>query len=203
LKWSSDHRTHHQYTDTDKDPYNAHLGLLWSHLLWIFYSKKNESHYRWDFLTLNQKKLAQKFPNCQDLVKNPLVRLQHAISLPLGVILSLSIPALIGWAVGGDVWAYVLVAGFLRITLLHHSTFTINSLAHYWGKKNYPSLDTAKDSFLVALISLGEGYHNYHHTFPSDYRNGVLAHQFDPTKWVIYLCSKVGFTWDLKRMQRS
>lgn len=198
LKWSSDHRTHHQFTDTDKDPYNANLGLLWSHLLWIFFSKKSDANFRLHFFK-GAEALAKEFPNCQDLIKNPLIRFQHALSLPLGVILSLAIPAAVGYFVGGDVWAYVLVAGFARITLLHHSTFTINSLAHFWGKKNYHNNDSSKDSFWVALISLGEGYHNYHHSYPTDYRNGIRAYHFDPTKWVIFTCSRLGLTWDLKR----
>ncbi|MEE2742646.1 MAG: acyl-CoA desaturase, partial [Bdellovibrionota bacterium] len=102
-----------------------------------------------------------------------------------------------------DIWGYVLIGGFLRIIFVHQSTFSINSLAHMFGETPHSEEHTAKDSFYCALITFGEGYHNFHHTFPNDYRCGPFLHHFDPTKWVIVGLSKVGLTRDLKRTPKS
>ena len=98
--------------------------------------------------------------------------------------------------------AMFLVAGLLRFVLNHHFTFFINSLAHIWGAQPYAKKDSSRDNFLLALVTYGEGYHNFHHTFQSDYRNGVRAWQFDPSKWIIWTASKLGMTWKLKRMKK-
>lgn len=197
LKWSADHRKHHSFTDTEKDPYNAKLGFLWSHVLWIFFSDPAEKALRFSGAS-NEARLLQQFPQCRDLVKNPLVRLQHRISIPFGILFGFGIPLAFGIHYN-MVLEYVLVAGFLRTTLVHNSTFFINSLAHIWGTQPHSDKDTARDSVAMAFLALGEGYHNYHHSFPNDYRNGTQALHFDSTKWLIYGFSKVGATWNLKR----
>jgi len=196
LKWSSDHRKHHSFTDTEKDPYNAKLGFLWSHILWIFYSDPEESNARMSGETSSQS-LQKTFPNCRDLISKRMIRIQHSISIPLGLVLSFGIPAFLGY-LAGDVWGYLLIAGFLRVALLHNSTFFINSLAHIWGEQPHSSKDTSRNSFILALLALGEGYHNYHHTYPTDYRNGIKAYHFDPTKWIIRSLSWVGLTHNLR-----
>ena len=94
-----------------------------------------------------------------------------------------------------------IVAGALRITLSHHGTFCINSLCHLIGKRTY-SNSTARDNWLTALLTFGEGYHNYHHKFPLDYRNGVRFYQFDPTKWLIRGLSYIGLTSNLRRVPK-
>jgi len=83
--------------------------------------------------------------------------------------------------------------------VLQHCTFCINSLCHYIGRQTYSSKCSARDSWLTALVTFGEGYHNYHHEFPYDYRNGVKPWQFDPTKWIIWTLSKVGLVKHLRR----
>ena len=93
-----------------------------------------------------------------------------------------------------------LIAGALRITLLHHSTFCINSLCHLLGKRTYSDHSSARDNWLSALITLGEGYHNYHHRFPIDYRNGIQLYHFDPTKWLIYGLYYFGLASGLRRI---
>ena len=200
LKWSADHRKHHSFTDTAKDPYNAKLGFWWSHVLWIFYSEPAEQAFRFSGATQKERLLAE-FPQCHDLVKSRMVRMQHACSIYLGLILSFVIPLLFGLYFG-DVWGYLLVAGFLRITAIHNSTFFINSLAHIWGKKPYSDKDTSRDSTFLAFFALGEGYHNYHHAFPNDYRNGIAPYHFDPTKWLIKALSWVGLTQNLRVARR-
>jgi stearoyl-CoA desaturase (delta-9 desaturase) len=104
----------------------------------------------------------------------------------------------LAWITGDLVGAFVI--GFLlRTFVVHHSTWFINSLAHMWGAKPYSSEHSAVNNFILAVLTLGEGYHNYHHTFAGDYRNGVRWYQFDPPKYLIWFLSKLGLAWDLKR----
>lgn len=93
-----------------------------------------------------------------------------------------------------------LVAGLLRLVLTHHFTFFINSLCHMFGTRPYTDENTARDNGLLAIVTWGEGYHNYHHYFQYDYRNGVKWWQYDPTKWIIGLLAKVGLASNLKRV---
>ena len=197
LQWASDHRTHHNLTDTDGDPYNSSLGFWWAHMLWIFYPYKRERNSRLTWMT-DTALLSQEFPNCLDLVNNPLIRLQHTTAIPCGFFLTFGIPALCGLYFG-EFWSYILVAGFLRGAIVHQFTFSINSLAHIMGTQPYTDRDTSRDSLILALITAGEGYHNYHHAYPTDYRNGAKLYHFDPTKWLIAGLSYLGLTWDLKR----
>src|SRR5439155_14850180 len=93
-----------------------------------------------------------------------------------------------------------LIGGIARVVVLHHSTFLINSACYTIGRQPYSRTCTARDCLLMALLTFGEGYHNYHHEFPYDYRNGVKRWQFDPTKWLIWILSKIGLTSDLRKV---
>ena len=97
----------------------------------------------------------------------------------------------------GDYWGGYFVAGVARLVFVHHSTFCVNSLAHWAGDAHYTDGHTARNSFITALVTLGEGYHNFHHEFPSDYRNGVEWWQYDPTKVFIYIASLLGLAYNL------
>jgi stearoyl-CoA desaturase (delta-9 desaturase) len=110
-------------------------------------------------------------------------------------------PALVGWFWGGAPGALgaFLVAGVARVVVLQHCTFFINSACHTIGSRPYSSRCSARDSWIMALFTFGEGYHNYHHEFQHDYRNGVKAWQFDPTKWTIWTLSKLGLVRNLRR----
>ncbi len=198
LKWSADHRRHHSFVDTGKDPYNARLGFLWSHILWIFYANGKEqggAHYSGES---SVESLSKQYPNCRDLIKDPLIRFQHAYALPLGALLCFGVPALIALATGGSVVAYIMVAGFTRLAFVHHCTYFINSLCHIWGEQPHSDKHTAVDNPWVAFLSYGEGFHNYHHSYPNDYRNGIKFYHFDPTKWVIRGLSYFGQTHNLR-----
>ena len=89
--------------------------------------------------------------------------------------------------------------GFLRIALIHHTTFLVNSVAHLYGRRPYDEHSTARDNGLLAFITNGEGYHNFHHKFPADFRNGVRWYQWDPTKWLILLLHRVGLARNLRK----
>ena len=101
----------------------------------------------------------------------------------------------LGW---GDYWGGYFIAGVARLVFVHHSTFCVNSLAHWVGAATYTDGHTARNSIITAFVTLGEGYHNFHHEFPNDYRNGVEWWQYDPTKVFIYCAKLLGFAHDLR-----
>ena len=133
-----------------------------------------------------------------DLERDRLLAFQHRYYPWIGLVSGVLLPTAIGWALGDALGAF-LVAGGLRLVFVYHVTFSINSFAHTLGTQPYSDRNSSRDSFVAALLSMGEGYHNFHHTFPADYRNGVRAYQFDPSKWTIRLLSMVGMTRNLKR----
>jgi stearoyl-CoA desaturase (delta-9 desaturase) len=141
----------------------------------------------------------QSIENVKDLYADPLIRFQDRFYLYLAVAVGFGVPTLLAWA-WGDPLGGLLWAGFLRLAVQYQATFSINSVAHWIGRRPYSTETSARDSWIAALLTLGEGYHNYHHRFPADYRNGVRIYQFDPTKWWVWLLSKIGLAWDLKRV---
>jgi stearoyl-CoA desaturase (delta-9 desaturase) len=185
LIWGSQHRTHHRFVDDwDKDPYSARRGFWFSHMGWIL---RNYPSGRNDF------------SNARDLERDPIVMFQHRYYLPLAIGMNIGLPLALGWAVG-DVWGVFLLAGLLRLVVNHHCTWFINSLAHMWGSQPYTDENTARDNGALALLTYGEGYHNFHHIFQNDYRNGVRWWQWDPTKWLIATLSAMGLADNLKRV---
>jgi stearoyl-CoA desaturase (delta-9 desaturase) len=183
LHWSSDHRDHHKYVDHDGDPYAAPKGFWFSHIGWMLRDYQGEQY--------------SNYNNVRDLQQNPIVAWQHRHYLSLVLLMNLGVPLLLG-IVLNDLWGMLLFAGLLRLIICQHSTFFINSLAHIWGTRPYSVKNTARDNHLLALLTFGEGYHNFHHHFASDYRNGVKWWQFDPTKWLIWSLSKIKLANNLK-----
>ncbi|MAE58246.1 MAG: hypothetical protein CME69_05155 [Halobacteriovorax sp.] len=181
LKWCNDHRVHHGKVDTEEDPYNINEGFFYAHMGWILL-QENIEDYRYS----------------KDLLKDPLVMLQHRFYLPMIVVFGFLLPAIIGHVFFDSFLGGLFVAGFLRVVVVHHATFFINSLCHMVGNRPYDKEQTARDSWLMAFFTFGEGYHNFHHTFQADYRNGIKAYHFDPTKWLIKSLSYIGFTSGLR-----
>ncbi len=184
LKWAFDHRLHHKHVDKEGDPYGTQKGFWHSHVLWLF-EKQEEINPR----------------VVRDLLENKLVVFQHRYYGRLATATNVVLTVLVGLIVG-DIIGALVFAFLLRLFLAHHSTWFINSLAHIWGSKPYSSEHSAVNNFILALLTYGEGYHNYHHTFAGDYRNGVRWYQFDPPKYLIWLMSKVGLASDLQRVNR-
>ena len=186
LKWSSDHRDHHRYVDKDWDPYSIKRGGLWAHILWLFYSEPAERTYE----------------NVPDLQANRLVRWQYRWNNWIGIFAGFGIPtaigALFGRPLGGLLWG-----GFLRIAVIHHTTFLVNSVAHLYGSRPYTEENSARDNALLAFVTNGEGYHNFHHKFPSDFRNGVRWYQWDPTKWLISVLRFAGLARELRKTPKA
>jgi stearoyl-CoA desaturase (delta-9 desaturase) len=185
LVWASMHRVHHRHVDdVDHDPYSAKRGLWFSHIGWML---RNHPSGKLDLR------------NAKDLESNAIVRFQHKYYLWIAIGMNVGVPLLLG-ILHGDIWGSLLLGGFLRLVVSHHCTFFINSLAHYWGSRPYTAENTARDNGFIALFTWGEGYHNYHHLFQWDYRNGVRWWQYDPTKWAISAFTWLGLARSLKRV---
>jgi stearoyl-CoA desaturase (delta-9 desaturase) len=185
LVWAATHRVHHKHVDdVDHDPYSIKRGFWFAHMGWML---------------RNYPSSELDYSNARDLQQDPLVMFQQRHYLGLALGMNIAFPLLVG-AACGDPWGCLMLGGLLRLVVNHHLTFFINSLAHYWGRRPYTAENTARDNDLIALFTYGEGYHNYHHLFQWDYRNGVRWWQFDPTKWWIAAWSAVGLTRGLKRV---
>lgn len=182
LKWCSDHRVHHQHCDHDKDPYNIQEGFFHAHMGWI--------------MQMDAEPKDPKYP--KDLLNDKLVVLQDKYYLPLAIAIGFGLPLLIGFMMGSPIGGLAIV-GFFRVVFVHHMTFFINSLCHIVGTRPYTDTNSARDSFIMAFFSYGEGYHNFHHYFQNDYRNGIRWYDFDPTKWLIKFSEKLGLASDLKK----
>ena len=185
IEWCSDHRRHHKLTDTEDDPYSASKGFWYSHIGWILLEEENFSN---------------DFSNVKDLQRSKIIMWQHRNVFLIGALSGLILPAVIGFAIGGlsgavgcFVWA-----GLARVVFVHHGTFLINSAAHIWGTQPYSEENSSRDSFWLAFLTFGEGYHNFHHTFQADYRNGHKWYHMDPSKWWIQSFKYLGLNSDLK-----
>jgi stearoyl-CoA desaturase (delta-9 desaturase) len=181
VNWSADHRIHHSHVDEDRDPYNITKGFWWAHIGWIFF--KNPPIPR---------------SVVRDLLEDPLVRWQDKYYVAIGLSVALGIPLVVG-LLTGNVLGCLLIGGVLRIVVSHHGTFFINSLCHMVGRRPYSKEHSARDSPIMAVLAFGEGYHNYHHSFPFDYRNGIRAWHFDPAKWMIWVLARLGLATNLRR----
>lgn len=186
IKWCSDHRRHHLKTDTEEDPYTIMRGFFWAHMGWVMISEKE-----------------QQIEHVKDLQADPILVWQDKHIFKIGAFAGIIFPGLIGLLLiggfsgflGGLIWG-----GLVRLVIVHHGTFLINSGAHYWGKQNYSTKNTSRDSPILSLLTFGEGYHNFHHTFQSDYRNGHRWYHWDPTKWWIKIFSFIKITKNLNKV---
>jgi stearoyl-CoA desaturase (delta-9 desaturase) len=185
LLWSAAHRSHHRLVDDiERDPHCARRGFWFSHIGWMLRRyPSGQPDFSW----------------VRDLQRDPLVMWQHRHYLPLALAMNLGIPLLIG-SIDGEFAEAFLLVGVLRLVVSHHVTFCINSLAHMWGSQPYTHDTTARDNGFVALLTYGEGYHNFHHVFARDYRNGVHWWQWDPSKWFISTMAWLGVARNLRRV---
>lgn len=182
LAWSNDHRIHHRFTDKEEDPHSIKKGFFYAHMLWLFEKTK----------PIDEKNVA-------DLMQNKIVMFQHKYYGILSLTANLAIFVVVVWLTNDYIGAFLL-ALLTRIFLLHHFTWFINSLAHTWGERTFSREQSAVDNYVIALLTFGEGYHNYHHVFASDYRNGIKWYHFDPTKWLIWVLNKFSLAAGLKKM---
>jgi stearoyl-CoA desaturase (delta-9 desaturase) len=182
ISWAAAHRFHHRNVDTDDDPYNAQEGFFYSHMGWIMVegAKHDDTS------------------NVPDLWKDPILRWQHRHAIVIGAVVNILATVVLGLITGHMLGMFVF-ALLLRLVLTHHFTFLINSAAHIWGSQPYSTAHSARDNWFLSFLSFGEGYHNYHHSFQADYRNGPRLYNWDPSKWLIWALQKMGLASGLKR----
>jgi len=184
IVWSARHRIHHrEVDDNDKDPYSIGRGFWFAHIGWML---KDYPSGVIDYTVV------------RDLQKDPVAAWQHRWYWTLVWLTNLALPLFLGWLTG-DMLGMFLLAGVARLVVTHHVTFFINSLAHMWGRQPYTDENSARDQHFLALITYGEGYHNYHHLFQSDYRCGVRWWHLDINKWFISSCALLGLVKNRKR----
>jgi stearoyl-CoA desaturase (delta-9 desaturase) len=181
LWWCSDHRQHHRFADDPvQDPYAIRKGFWHAHWLWVMEGA------------------VRPLTGVGDLQRDPLVRWQHRYHFWIGATVALA-PVYVGLATG-DVWGQAVMGVLLRIVLTHHSTFLINSAAHFFGSQPYSDASSARDNGFLAPLTFGEGYHNFHHMWQWDYRNAPHWYQWDPGKWLIAAFAWLGLARDLRRV---
>ncbi len=191
--WVAKHRRHHQHADKPGDPHSPHvhdggvLGVLrgaWhAHIGWLF---------------------APDPPDLdryvQDLNRSRTLRAASAL-FPLWVALGLLIPAVLGGLLTGawsGVWTGLIWGGLIRIFLVHHVTWSVNSACHLWGLRPYRSNDESRNNAVFGVLAMGEGWHNTHHAFPTSARHGLSWWQIDVSYWVIWTLARLGLAWDVK-----
>ena len=172
--WSADHRAHHADTDGDGDPHPVTRGAWYVHIGWLF----------------RRREASADVTRLTDLWSLRSIRLQHRWYAPIAIGVGLVLPTAVAWTWGDPVGG-LFVAGFLRTVVMLQATFCVNSLAHHVGTPRYDRLSSARDSAVVALITLGEGYHSFHHRFPFDYRGAPRWWRYDPNKWLIWTLARV------------
>jgi stearoyl-CoA desaturase (delta-9 desaturase) len=174
LWWAAHHRSHHRYSDTERDIHSPKRGLWWSHVGWILCPKYQ----------------ATDWPRIKDFSKYPELVWLNRYHLVPGISLGAACYLLGGW---GALWTF-----FLSTTLLYHGTFSINSLMHLWGRRRYATDDTSKNSFLLALVTMGEGWHNNHHYYQSTANQGFFWWEVDPSYYLLRLLEKLRLVKDLR-----
>ena len=196
LHWAANHRTHHKYSDTPKDPHSKKIyGFWYSHIGWIAGPDYKETKF-------NLVKDFAKYPELLWLNKYHLV---PPLTLLLGVFflggynnaanagVEITLLSIMSHGLSS-----LLIGFFLSTVLLFHGTFSINSLMHMFGRKRYESNDESKNNLILALITLGEGWHNNHHYYQSTVRQGFYWWEIDITFYILKFMSWIGLIWDLK-----
>ena len=177
LWWAANHRHHHRYSDTEQDLHSPTLfGFWWSHVGWILSDRYNDTQV--DLI--------------RDFYKYPELRWLNRFFLVPPVALAVGLFLIGGW--GWLVWGF-----FLSTVMLWHSSFTVNSLSHVFGRRRYPTTDTSRNNFLLALLTLGEGWHNNHHHYMASVRQGFFWWEVDVTYYTLRVLSWFRIVWDLRQ----
>jgi stearoyl-CoA desaturase (Delta-9 desaturase) len=187
IRWCTDHRRHHREVDSNDDPYSINKGFWFAHLGWILLHEEEHHERR----------------GCPDLQKKKFVMFQDKYYVWLASFVGFILPGIVAAAFGLGFWTGVLFGGALRIVISNHTTFLINSACHFFGRQPYTDKNTARDNFFLSVLTFGEGYHNFHHMFQADYRNGIRWYHWDPTKWAIRVLSYIGLATKLKRVSKE
>ncbi len=189
LWWASVHRHHHAHSDEEVDAHTPVLkGFLWSHIGWLTSSRNFPTDYRL----------------VRDLAKYPELRFLNRFDL-IGPLILVVLLALLGWglatfapSLGTNAWQLIVWGFFISTTVLFHATCAVNSFAHTLGSKRFDTGDESRNSFLLAIITLGEGWHNNHHHFQSSARQGFYWWEIDISYYIIRTLAALGIVWDLR-----
>lgn len=197
ISWVADHRKHHAFADREGDPHSPHVGhsgglrgalrgLLHAHVGWLFVHTDRAAKRRY----------------APDLLNDPAIRFVDRTFF-VWAILGLLVPFGLGFAIGGSLFAGftgLLWGGAVRMLVLHHVTYSINSLCHFFGRRRFPTDDESRNLLWLAPLSFGESWHNNHHAFPTSAEHGMRRWELDPSAWVIRLLERMGLVWDVVRV---
>jgi stearoyl-CoA desaturase (delta-9 desaturase) len=197
ISWVADHRKHHACSDRPGDPHSPHVdhghgwrgtlrGLFHAHLGWLFIHTQRGSKERF----------------APDLLRDPAIRFIDR-TFPIWAVLGLAAPFGLGIAIGGSLAAgltALLWGGAVRIFILHHVTYSVNSLCHVFGDQRFRTQDESRNLAWLAVPTLGEAWHNNHHAFPTSAVHGLGPREFDPSGLVIWALERVGLVWDVVRV---
>jgi stearoyl-CoA desaturase (delta-9 desaturase) len=197
ISWVADHRKHHAFSDQPGDPHSPHVdhgvgwrgalrGLAHAHVGWLFIHTQRGNRRRY----------------APDLLADPVVRFVDR-TFVLWAIGGLALSFLLGLAIGGDLTSALtglLWGGAVRLLVLHHATFSINSLCHFFGRRSYETDDESRNLAWLSLLTFGEAWHNNHHAFPTSARHGLRRWQVDPSAILIWTLERMGLVWDVVRV---
>ncbi|XP_070544740.1 acyl-CoA desaturase-like [Ptychodera flava] len=187
-EWARDHRVHHKYSETDADPHNAKRGFFFSHVGWLLVRKHPDVIRKGRNIDLS------------DLKADPIVRIQRKIYKPAVILVCFILPTVVPWYWGETTWNAFYVCGLMRYAFTLHVTWCVNSLAHMFGNKPYDRFINPTENSFVVVTALGEGFHNYHHTFPGDYATSEFGFErLNSTKLFIDICCFLGLAYDRKQ----
>ena len=190
--WVRDHRVHHKFTETDADPHNARRGFFFAHVGWLMMKKHPDVLTRGGSVDMS------------DVANDPVVKFQRKYYLPLCLVITVTMPTLIPWYFWGEraLFSFLLCVAF-RYTYTLNCTWLVNSAAHLWGAKTYDKSINPSENMFVSFFAIGEGYHNYHHTFPFDYATSEWGPSFNLTTCFIDMCALLGLVYDRKQVSSS
>ncbi|ETV70607.1 hypothetical protein H257_13981 [Aphanomyces astaci] len=188
-EWSRDHRVHHKGSDTTADPHNSRRGFFFAHMGWVMV-RKHADVFR------EGKKM-----NFADLDNDKLVQFQKKHYLASVLLMCYVFPSIVGYLCFDSAWQGFWIGGVYRHVWVLHMTWCVNSVAHFFGYKPYDRNSRAVENLFVSIGAIGEGWHNYHHRYPTDYATGEMGvtGQWNPTKGFIDLMASVGLAYDMKR----
>jgi stearoyl-CoA desaturase (Delta-9 desaturase) len=194
-QWVTDHRKHHALSDREGDPHSPHAGF--DDTAWGAVKGFVHAHVGWLFENMG---MEQGLVYGRDLYEDRVIRWIDRLFV-VWVVLTFGIPFAVGYAVAGSWEAGVealVWGGLLRVFLYQHATFSVNSICHMFGRKDYRSRDEARNNWIIALLVFGEGWHNNHHAFPASARHGLDRFQLDVSWWVIRAMERLGLVWNVR-----
>lgn len=192
IEWCRDHRVHHKYTETEADPHNARRGFFFAHMGWLMMKKHPQVF------------IKGKNVEISDLKNDPVAKFQRRYYLCLCLLFSVVVPVLFPWFLWGE---EIVVAFFIlfvfRYVMTLHSTWLVNSAAHLWGERPYDQHINPSDNRFVCIAAIGEGWHNYHHTFPYDYATSEWGPRLNMTTMILDFMALLGLVYDRKQVSQD